>query len=81
MEPKHYGSPWIWFLLEEMWTVQGKGKGKGISIPVHAWAGYEGSRVLRLSDFKLSAHESSNVVKPTHREPLSPINIAGSHFH
>jgi len=29
-----------------------KGKGKGKAIPLHAWAGPEGSRRLRLPDFK-----------------------------
>jgi hypothetical protein len=42
-EPKHYGSPWIGFVLQELLTVQGKGKGKskgkgkGKAIPAHAW--------------------------------------------
>jgi hypothetical protein len=30
----------------------GKGKGKGKAIPVQAWTGPEGSRRLRLPDFK-----------------------------
>ena len=30
----------------------GKGKGKGKAIPVQAWTGPEGSRDLRLTDFK-----------------------------
>jgi hypothetical protein len=29
-EPIHYGSPWIGLLLEEVLTVQGKGKGTAI---------------------------------------------------
>jgi len=37
-------------------TVQGKGKGKGKvtgkEIPVHAWTGSDGSRILSPSDFK-----------------------------
>ena len=31
---------------------KGKGKGKGKAIPLQAWAGPEGSRRLRLPDFK-----------------------------
>jgi len=35
------------------WTAQrGKVKGKGKAIPLQAWAGLEGSRRLRLPDFK-----------------------------
>jgi hypothetical protein len=29
-----------------------KGNGKGTAIPLQAWTGLEGSRMLRLSDFK-----------------------------
>jgi hypothetical protein len=40
-EPKHYGSPWIGFLLQELLTVQSKGKGRGKvevkAIPACAW--------------------------------------------
>ena len=32
--------------------VKGKGKGKGKAIPLQAWTGPEGSRRLRLPDFK-----------------------------
>jgi len=32
--------------------VKGKGKSKGKAIPSQAWIGPEGSRRLRLSDFK-----------------------------
>jgi len=31
---------------------KGKGKGKGKAIPLQAWTGPEGSRRLRLPDFK-----------------------------
>jgi len=33
-------------------TSKGKGKGKGKAIPLQAWTGPEGSRRLRLPDFK-----------------------------
>jgi len=39
-------------------------KNKGKAVPLQAWAGPEGSRRLRLPDFK--------VVSPTHRPPLPP---------
>jgi hypothetical protein len=34
-----------------------------------------GSHILRQS-----AYESGKVVSPTHRPPLPPVNIAGTHF-
>jgi hypothetical protein len=40
----------------------------------------EGSRRFRLSDFKKSANENGKVVSPTHRPPLLPVNITGTHF-
>jgi hypothetical protein len=39
----------------ELWHYSlyyGKGKGKGKAIPLQAWTGPEGSRRLRLPDFK-----------------------------
>jgi len=43
--------------------------GKSKAIPLQAWTGPEGSRSLRLPDFKTSAHEGGKVVSPTHRPP------------
>jgi hypothetical protein len=43
-------------------------------------AGPECSRSFRLQGFKKSAHEGGNVVSPTHRPPLPPGNIPGTHF-
>jgi len=51
---------------------------KGKAIPLQAWTGPEGSRNLRLPDFK--THEGGKVVSPTHRPPLPPGNIPGTHF-
>jgi len=56
-----------------MYTVK-----KGKAIPLQAWTGPEGSRRLRLPDFK--THEGGKVVSLTHRPPLPPGNISGSHF-
>ena len=41
-------SSYLWF----MYISKGKGKGKGKAIPLQAWTGPEGSRKLRLPDFK-----------------------------
>jgi len=56
------------------WRTQGivKGKGKGKAIPLQAWMGPEGSRSMRLPDYKTSAHEGGKVVSPKHRPPLPP---------
>jgi hypothetical protein len=53
------------------------------AIPLQAWTGPEGSRRLRLPDFYTighSAHEGSKDVSLTHRPPLPPGNISGTHF-
>ena len=55
-------------------------KGKGKANPLQAWTGPEGSKSLRLTDFKKSAHEGGKVVSPTHQPPLPPGNIPGTHF-
>jgi len=47
--------------------------GKGKTIPLKAWTGPEGSRRLRLPD------EGGKVVSPTHRAPLPPGNVPGTH--
>jgi len=39
-------------LLLYVLSVKGKGKGTDKAIPVQAWTGPEGSRKLRLPDFK-----------------------------
>jgi len=53
---------------------------KGKAIPLQAWTGPEGSKRLRLPDFRQSAHEGGKVVSPTHQPPLPPGNISGTHF-
>ena len=53
---------------------------KGKAIPLQSWTGPEGSRRLRLPDSRQLAHEGGKVVSRTHRPPLSPGNIPGTHF-
>jgi len=55
-------------------------KGRGKAIPLQAWTGPEGSRRMRLLDFKTVEHKGSKVVSPTHWLPLPPRNIPGTHF-
>jgi hypothetical protein len=47
---------------------------KGKAIPLWAWTGPEGSKRLRLPDFKTGG----KVVSPTHWLPLPPGNIPGT---
>jgi len=44
------------------------------------WTGPEGSRKLRLPDFMTTAQDGGKVVSLTHRPPLPPGNIPGTHF-
>jgi len=53
--------------------------GKDKVNPLQAWKGPEGSRRLRLPDFKTS-HEGGKVISPMHRPPLPAGNIPGTHF-
>jgi hypothetical protein len=51
-------------------TVTDGVKNKGKVNPVQAWTGGEGSRSLKLPDFKTTAHEGGKVVSPTHQPTL-----------
>ena len=53
---------------------------KGKSVPLQAWSGPEGSRKLRFPDFMTTARDGGKVVSLTHRPPLPPGNIPGTHF-
>jgi hypothetical protein len=56
------------------------GKGKGKAVPLQAWGGLEGSRKLRFPDLLTTAQYGGKVVSLTHRPPLPPGNIPGTHF-
>jgi len=49
---------------------------KGKAMPLQAWTGPEGSRMLS----RRSTHEDGKVVSPTHRPPLPPGNIPVTFF-
>ena len=55
-------------------------KGKGKAVPLQAWSGPEGSRTLRFPDYMTTAQDGVKVVSLTHRPPLPPGNIPGTHF-
>jgi hypothetical protein len=50
------------------------------AVPLQAWSGPVGSRKLRFSDFTTTAQDGGKVVSLTHRPPLPPGNIPGTHF-
>jgi len=50
---------------------------KGKAIPLQAWTG---PRVPGGLGSYISRHEGGKVVSPTHRPPLPPGNIPGTHF-
>ena len=50
------------------------------SVPLQAWSAPEGSRKLRLTDYMTTAEDGGKVVSPTHRLPLPPRNVPGTHF-
>jgi hypothetical protein len=55
-------------------------QGKGKAVPIQAWSGPEGSKKLRFPDFMTTAQDGGKVVSLTHRPPLLPGNIPGTHF-
>jgi hypothetical protein len=55
-------------------------RNKGKAIPLQAWTGPEGSRRVRLPDFKTVTHECGEVFSPTHRPCLPQGNIPGTQF-
>jgi hypothetical protein len=58
----------LFIKISEINIIKSKGKDKTISL--QAWTSPEGSRRLRLPDFK-TAHEGGKVFSPTHRPLLS----------
>ena len=56
-----------------------KGKGKGKAVLLQAWSDPEGSRKLRFPDF-VTTQDGGKVVSLTHRLPLPPENVPGTHL-
>jgi len=52
----------------------------GKAVPLQARSGPTGSMKLRFPDFMTTAQDGGKVVSLTHRSPLSPGNIPGTHF-
>jgi len=57
-----------------------KGEGKGKAVPLQAWSGPEGYRMLRFPDYMTTAQDGGKVVSLTHRPPLPQGNTPGTHF-
>ena len=49
-----------------------------ISVPLQTCSGPEGSR--KFADFVTTAQDGGKIVSLTHRPPLPPGNIPGTHF-
>jgi hypothetical protein len=56
------------------WYIEGK------AVPLQAWSDPEGSRKMRVPDFKTTAQDGGKVVSLTHRPPLLPGNTPGTYF-
>jgi hypothetical protein len=57
-------------------VIQSKGK----AVPLQAWSGPEGSRKVRFPVYMTTAQDGDKVVSLTHRPPLPPGNVPGTHF-
>ena len=53
---------------------------KGKAVTLQTWSGPEGSRKLRFPDFMTTAQDGDKFVCLTHRPPLIPENVPGTHF-
>jgi len=53
---------------------------KDEAAPLQDWSGPEVSRKLGFPDFMTMAQDCGKVVSLTHRPPLTPGNIPGTHF-
>ena len=57
------------------------GKKNGKAVPLQAfWSGPEGYRKLRFPDYMTTAQDCGKFVRLTHRPPLPPGNVPGTHL-
>jgi len=57
-----------------------KANGEVKTVPLEAWSGPEGSRMLRLPDFVTTAQDGGKVVSLMHRAHLPSGNTPSTHF-
>ena len=50
------------------------------AVPLQAWSGPKGSRKFGFPDFMITAQDGGKVVSLTHRPPLPPGNVPGTHY-
>ena len=50
------------------------------AVPLQAWSGPEGSRKLKFADYMTTAQDGGKFVSLTHRPPLPPGNVPGTHY-
>jgi len=50
------------------------------AVPLEAWSGPEFSRKLKFTDYMTTAQNGGKVDSLTHRPPLPPGNVPGTHF-
>ena len=63
-----------------IFVICNKYKRNGKGVPFKAWSGPDDSSKLKLADFMTTAQDGCKVVSLTHRPPLPPGNIPGTHF-
>jgi len=80
-----YNNYVIFIMYEILMIISGtsvflRGKGKGKSVPLHAWRDPEGSRKLWFPDYVTMAQVGGKIVSLTRRPLLPPGNTPVSHF-
>jgi hypothetical protein len=53
---------------------------EGKAVLLQAWSGPEGSRKLKFPNYMTTTQGGGKVVSLTHRPPLPPGNVPGTHF-
>jgi len=53
---------------------------KGKAVPLQAWSDPEGYRKFSFPDYMTTVQDGDNVASLTHRPPLPPGNVPGTHF-
>ena len=53
---------------------------KGKAVPLQDWSSPEGSRNSKFPDYMTTAQDGGKVVSLTHRPPLPPGHVPGTHF-
>jgi hypothetical protein len=68
------------YIFSPRLQLRGVNGGKGRAVPLQAWSGPDGSKKLRFLDYVTTSQDGDKVVILTHRPPLPPGNVPGTHF-